>query len=194
MDRIGTAITSFVARVRLRARGCRIGPGLRVRGRLDLYVHEDARVEVGAACRINSGFRGNAVGGFRRVGIWVARGAHLRIGDGVGMSGCTIVCTNGVTIESDVMIGGDTQIYDTDFHPTRPDARLQRLPPGSAKVILRRRCFIGGHSIILKGVEIGEDAVVGAGSVVTKSVPAGEIWAGNPAKRVGQASPPAAQT
>ena len=42
--------------------------------------------------------------------------------------------------------------------------------------------FIGGGSIILKGVTIGERAVVGAGTVVTKDIPAGEIWAGNPAR------------
>ena len=50
-------------------------------------------------------------------------------------------------------------------------------------VKIGRRSFIGGHSIILKGVSIGEQAVVAAGSVVTKSVPANEIWGGNPKKK-----------
>lgn len=184
IDRVDRAVSSLVAGLRLKARGASIGPGLVVRGRLDLYVHERGRVTIGARCRINSGFRGNAVGGFRRAGIWVSAGAHLQLGDDVGLSGCTIVCTQAVTIGSETMIGGDCQIYDTDFHPVSASDRIGRLPPKSAPVTLGRRCFIGGHSIILKGVTIGEEAVVGAGSVVTRSIPAGEIWAGNPAKRI----------
>jgi acetyltransferase-like isoleucine patch superfamily enzyme len=46
--------------------------------------------------------------------------------------------------------------------------------------------FIGGHALILKGVTIGDEAVVAAGSVVTKNVPSGEIWGGNPAKPLRQ--------
>ena len=48
--------------------------------------------------------------------------------------------------------------------------------------MIGKRVFVGGHSIILKGVTIGDDAVIGAGSVVAKNVPVGEIWAGNPAR------------
>ena len=47
--------------------------------------------------------------------------------------------------------------------------------------MIKDHAFIGAHAIILKGVTIGEGSVIGAGSVVTKSVPDGEIWAGNPA-------------
>ncbi|WP_212635306.1 acyltransferase [Pseudozobellia thermophila] len=49
-------------------------------------------------------------------------------------------------------------------------------------MVIKDRAFIGAYSIILKGVTIGENAIVGAGSVVTKSVPDNQIWAGNPAK------------
>lgn len=49
-------------------------------------------------------------------------------------------------------------------------------------VVIKNGVFIGANSIILKGVTIGEKAIVGAGSVVTRSIPDGEIWAGNPAK------------
>ena len=51
-----------------------------------------------------------------------------------------------------------------------------------APVVIEDNVFIGARCIILKGVTIGENSVVGAGSVVTKSIPANEIWAGNPAK------------
>lgn len=52
----------------------------------------------------------------------------------------------------------------------------------SAPVIIEDNAFIGARSIILKGVTIGANSIIGAGSVVTKSIPANEIWAGNPAK------------
>ena len=52
----------------------------------------------------------------------------------------------------------------------------------TAPISIEKDAFIGGGTIILKGVRIGEESVVGAGSVVTKSIPAKEIWADNPAK------------
>ena len=54
---------------------------------------------------------------------------------------------------------------------------------GATKPVeIREGAFVGAHCIILKGVTIGKEAIVGAGSVVTKSIPDGEIWGGNPAK------------
>jgi len=50
------------------------------------------------------------------------------------------------------------------------------------KVHIMKNVFIGAHSTILKGVNIGENSIIGSGSVVTKSVPSNEIWGGNPAK------------
>jgi acetyltransferase-like isoleucine patch superfamily enzyme len=54
----------------------------------------------------------------------------------------------------------------------------------SAPVKIEDNVFIGAHSTILKGVTIGENSIVGACSVVVKSIPANEIWAGNPAKLI----------
>ena len=53
------------------------------------------------------------------------------------------------------------------------------------KVVIGSECFIGIGSIIMPGVTIGDRVIVGAGSVVTKSIPSGEIWAGNPARKIG---------
>lgn len=181
------------AYLRLGASGAHVGASLRVRGRLDLHIHRAAVVSLGPDCRLKSGFAENAVGGYRRLGIWVGRQGRLTIGRGVGISSSTIVCMHSITIEDEVYIGGDCNIYDTDFHSITPEARLAR-PDTSVKtapVIIRERSFIGGHSIILKGVTIGQYAVIGAGSVVTKDVPSGEIWAGNPARCVGRVYPTA---
>ena len=111
---------------------------------------------------------------------------NLQIGENVRMSGTTIVCQDRITIGDNVMIGGNSVIYDTDFHSLDPVKR-NRIPEDrseakTAAVIIKEGAFIGGHSTILKGAVIGEHSVVGACSVVTGKIPAREIWAGNPAK------------
>lgn len=187
--RMSQVILSYLTCWQLRLRGVTIEPGLIIRGGLlDVHIGRRAYVSIGRNCRVNSGFSGNAVGGFRRTGIWVANGGRLTIGHNVGISGSTIVCADEVTIEDEVFIGGDCAIYDTDFHSIQPEKRLTRpdTTVKTAPIVIHKRVFVGAHSLILKGVTIGETAVIGAGSVVTKNVPAGEIWAGNPAKRIGQ--------
>lgn len=82
------------------------------------------------------------------------------------------------------MIGGNCKIYDTDFHSIDYTNRMKKPDPTvkCEPVHIKQGAFIGACAVILKGVTIGEKSVVGAGSVVTKSIPDGEIWAGNPAK------------
>lgn len=80
---------------------------------------------------------------------------------------------------------GGTCVYTTDFHSLDPKVRQTNRDlkeRKSAPVIIEENVFIGAHCTILKGVTIGKNSIIGAGSVVTKSVPANEIWAGNPAK------------
>ncbi len=96
-------------------------------------------------------------------------------------------CENNITIEDDVLIGGNCKFYDTDFHSldysTRINPYKNNVPDNGIKtatVIVKKGAWIGGHSIILKGVTIGSKSVIGAGSVVSKNIPDKEIWAGNP--------------
>lgn len=181
-----TSICSALAIVNLRLRGAEVGHNLSVVGGIRFHLHRTARVLIGNHCRINSGFYTNPVGGFRRMNIWVGPRAILRIGNRVGMSNSTLVCCHSVTIEDEVRIGGDSKIYDTDFHSLNPELRLRSPDPDvrTGPIVIKQRAFIGAHVIILKGVTIGEEAVIGAGSVVTRDVPSGEVWAGNPARYV----------
>ncbi len=186
---------SLVARIRLRAHGARVGRRLRVRGPVHLHCHRTGAIRIGDDCRIQSGFAGNPVGGGTRMAIWVGPGGRLTLGDRVGLSNSTIVCMSAVSIADDVFLGGGSRIYDTDFHSLRASERGRPGNPGTrtAPVTIGRRVFVGGHSILLKGIEVGEESVVGAGSVVRSSVPAREIWAGNPAvplRRMRPASSP----
>jgi acetyltransferase-like isoleucine patch superfamily enzyme len=88
-----------------------------------------------------------------------------------------------IQIGNHVFIGGSVKIYDNDFHSLDSDIRESShdTDVGSKPIEIKNHAFIGAHSIILKGVTIGEYSIVGAGSVVTKSIPDREIWAGNPA-------------
>lgn len=119
-------------------------------------------------------------------------GAVLRLGDQCGLTGAVIVAAERVEIGQRVLVGANSTITDTDFHPLNPWERQRHILAGAtAPVIIEDDVFIGMHSLILKGVTIGRGAVVGAGSVVTRNVPPGIIVAGNPARRVGRVTGPA---
>jgi len=145
-------------------------------------------IRIGAGTRINSGPRRNPIGGDTTMTLVCRGGGKIDIGTDCGLSNCAIVSDTQVTLESHVMVGGGVKIYDTDFHNINPDLRREEKSGGQAgksrPVTVKHNAFIGAHSIILKGVIIGENSVIGAGSVVTHDVPDNEIWAGNPARFV----------
>jgi acetyltransferase-like isoleucine patch superfamily enzyme len=176
---------SVVAYARLRAHGAIVGRGLRVRGPIRLHCHRTGSIRIGDDCRIQSGFAGNPVGGSSRMAIWVGPHGQLTLGDRVGLSNATIVCMTSVSIGDEVFLGGDSKVYDTDFHPLDADERSR--PGASARtapVTIGRRAFVGGHCILLKGTTVGEESVIGAGSVVRGVVPDHQLWFGNPARVV----------
>ena len=147
-----------------------------------IRVRNRGKIVIGDKVTINSAPMANPIGGQGWTILVAQKGAKITIGDGSGISNCAIFAAKGVTIGRQVMIGAGVKIYDTDFHPVDFTARMENKPPKKAAVTIENGAFIGAHSIILKGVTIGEKSVIGAGSVVTGNVPANEIWAGNPAK------------
>lgn len=116
--------------------------------------------------------------------------ASVRIGDDVGMSGCTISARNSISIGSHVLIGTGVIITDNDAHPLQAHQRQDLSKIASSPVKIGDSVFIGARAMILKGVEIGDCAVIGAGSVVTRSVARNTIVAGNPATRIAEISGP----
>lgn len=115
----------------------------------------------------------------------VLANAMLTIGDYSGMNGAMIYCSQKVVIGNHVKIGGGTRISDSNHHSL--DYKIRRTSEDSkqaksAPVIIGDDVFIGANCYIGKGVTIGARSIVAAGSVVVKSIPADEIWGGNPAK------------
>jgi acetyltransferase-like isoleucine patch superfamily enzyme len=143
------------------------------------------KCSIGENFSMNNGIKGNPIGCYQPCTFFVDKGATLEIGENVGISQTALICHTGIKILNNVKIGGGACIYDTDFHPLNPALRQQSNDiqhKAKAPVIIENNVFIGAHSLILKGVTIGENSIIGAGSVVTKNVPPNQIWAGNPAK------------
>jgi carbonic anhydrase/acetyltransferase-like protein (isoleucine patch superfamily) len=165
---------------------CRAIGQLRVTGRMKWDLHPSGELYIADGVRINSGSLVNAVGGHRRTIIAVHDHARLVIGKGTGLSGCTVVCQHQVEIGQNVFIGGGAFIVDSDLHPLRAEDRTphNHREVRRAPVCIKDRVFVGADVLILKGVTVGAEAVLGAGSVVARDVPSGEVWVGNPAKRV----------
>jgi acetyltransferase-like isoleucine patch superfamily enzyme len=99
------------------------------------------------------------------------------IGDNVTIK-CGVQLWDGVRIEDNVFIGPNVTFTNDKF------PRSKQYPEKFEKTIIRAGASIGAGATILCGIEIGENAMIGAGSVVTKDIPANELWVGNPARFV----------
>jgi len=128
---------------------------------------------------------GCAVGDNTKIGAFVEVQKNATIGRNCKISSHTFIC-EGVTIEDDVFIGhGVTFINDTYPRATTSGGALQTEADWKVEpTLIKNGASVGSGSTILANVTVGERAMVGAGSVVTKDVPPRAIVAGNPAQLV----------
>jgi acetyltransferase-like isoleucine patch superfamily enzyme len=142
-----------------------LGKGVRIKG--SFIVKGRVRVEIGDYARLG-----------KKVSI--TGSGHVSIDKNVSVNGTWIGCETSITISEDCLIS-DCFIQDTDFHNLDP--QLRHCPPGpkvSAPITLERNVWVGARATVMKGVSIGENSVIGLGSVVRKSVPANVVVIGNP--------------
>jgi acetyltransferase-like isoleucine patch superfamily enzyme len=152
---------------------------------VNLYNCVTDDVKLGENVRLSKyiNLYGCEVGNETKIGAFVEIQKNASVGNYCKISSHTFIC-EGVVIEDNVFVGhGVMFINDSYPRATAPNGMLQT--EGDWKVertFIRKGASIGSGATILSNIEIGENAIVGAGSVVTKDVPANSVVAGNPAK------------
>lgn len=108
------------------------------------------------------------------------QGAKIVVGNNCYLSSCTLAAMSAIEVGDETLISGQANIIDTDWHG------LQRSERGKVEpVVVGKHVWICAGATLLKGVSVGDNAIVGFGSVVTRDVAANTIVAGNPAKKIG---------
>lgn len=180
----------------VREREARVVPYRRARMRLLGRVEGGGRLDVGKRWPgdypsrtefiVARGGRCTVAGRFQfctETKVIVAEGAHLRLGSGFLNNGATLVCVSEISIGHDAAIGPEVYIRDSDLHTVAGSSHLSTQP-----ITIGDHVWIGMRAMILKGVRIGEGAIIAAGAIVTKDVEPGTLVAGVPATFVRHAT------
>jgi acetyltransferase-like isoleucine patch superfamily enzyme len=148
-------------------------------GKSHFFRYPGTEISIGDNCRFRSTNNSNLIGINRPCTISTQNSnslAKIEIGNNCGFSGTVIGSFKSIKIGNNVNCGANTLITDSDWH-------LDDYRSGQPQdVIIENNVWLGVNSIVLKGVTIGENSVIGANSVVTKSIPANVVAAGNPCK------------
>lgn len=164
------------------------GRGWKIFGRPIVQRHRGSDIRLGDGLYLRSWPKSNPLAPNHPVVLATrSASAAIVVGDDCGFTGTTLVAEAGIEIGDRVQVGGNASIVDTDFHPLEPGARAEDLNAGEATPItIGDDVFVGMEALVLKGVTIGDGAVIGAGSVVSRDVPPRRVVAGNPATVVGE--------
>ena len=120
-------------------------------------------------------------------GVHIDSPSKLTIGNNVSINrGCIINAGGDVSVLDDVLIGPEVIIYSQNHIYKNLEKKISEQGYLTSSVLICDNVWIGARSIILPGVKIGSNSIIGAGSVVTKDVPSNCVYAGNPAKLIKQ--------
>jgi acetyltransferase-like isoleucine patch superfamily enzyme len=168
---------TFLARLAAQWWGVTLGPACAFNGLPRFRRHPGSRITIGSGCKFNSSHDSNLIGVNRPCIIsTLTEGARIQIGPNCGFSGTVIGCASRIVFAENVRCGANTLITDTDWHMDDP-----RTGP-DAPVMIGKGVWLGINVTVLKGVTIGENTLVAAGSVVNRSLPANVVAGGMPAK------------
>lgn len=172
----------------LRRIGVDVHPTVRLIGKPIVSLSPNSTLSIARDVRLVSRARRTALAVAHPVTLrTLMPGAEIVIGAGTGISGGSICAAKSVQIGKNCLIGADCVVVDTDFHPLDPSRRSSAPTPEPSSrdcVWIGDDVFLGVRSVVLKGVHLASGSVVGAQSVVTKTVASRSIVAGAPAMHV----------
>lgn len=155
----------------------KVGKGAAFYGKIHFFKAKNSQIEIGKNCIFNSAVGSNWIGIDRPCMISTqGYGAKIIIGDNCGFSGTVIGAFKLIKLGKNVRCGANTLITDSDWHLDDPRTSEP------AEIIIEDNVWLGVNCVVLKGVTIGENSLIGANSLVTKSIPANVVAAGNPCK------------
>jgi len=170
-------ISSFYMRFRLTLRNVSFEKNVHFFGLTIIKKHSKGTISIAKDCVFRSLPSSNLIGINRPCILSVlTESATLKIGEGCGFSGTVIGCFNKIIIGKNVRCGANTLITDSDWH--LDDFRSALSKP----IIIGDNVWLGVNVTVMKGVTIGNNTIIGAGSIVTKNIPANVIAGGNPCK------------
>lgn len=178
----------YFLKLKLKALGVNYCPRTVFYGSPIVYLAPGSSIEIGEGCVLCSTPEMTALGVNHPVVLrTLTSNARIRIGNNTGLSGVTICAAASVQIGNECLLGANVTIVDTDFHAINSTGRRFNsnwTKIGTLPTVIEDNVFIGAGSLILKGVRVGANSVIGAGSVVTRDIPPDSVVAGNPAKIV----------
>ncbi len=181
LDAVGWFISrtfwSIYFRILTYLKGVKLGHNSKFYGFTKIKRATGSRIVIGENATFRSAPTSNLIGVNKPCILsTLNKEAVLTLGDNCGLSGTVIGCFKEITIGNNVLIGSNTLITDSNWHPK--DIRSGNPQP----VVIGNNVWLGVNVTVLKGIKIGDNAVIGAGSVVTKTIPANVVAAGNPCK------------
>lgn len=170
-------ITTFLMKVIIFfGGGIKYGKRIKFRGMALIERFQMSKIIIGDDCSFNSSSMFNFRGLNHKCILQTGKpGASIIIGNHCGFSGNSIVSNNKVVIGDYTIVGANSTIGDRDGH-----SNIYATEP--KPIIIGSHVWIGMNVTVMKGVTIGDNAIIAAGALVTKDVPAGEIWGGVPAR------------
>lgn len=165
-----------------RLKGIQIGKNCIITGRTRFFKRKGSNIVLHDNVTLHSLYRCNTLIQHPVSISAILPGATVELHPYCGISGSKIVCCNKVQIGEYTIVGPDCIIDDCKHHSySKEIGWISNGELKGAPIIIGKRCYIGMRCIILKGVTIGDDCVISAGTVITKDVPAGHLAQGNPA-------------
>lgn len=168
-------LSAAVRRPFWRLQGMQIGRGITLPR---LHANWPHQVALGDGCTLEPGviFKFDAI---CVPGPNIVFGAHCFIG-----AGCEFNIRRGLRVGAHSLLAAGSRFIDHD-HDITPGKLIGHEPGPESPIVLGESVWVGANAVVLKGVNIGDGAVIAAGAVVTHDVPAQEIWAGVPARKIG---------